>query len=526
MAQAVARPARRWWLPLVAAVVLLSLVGLWVWRGQQPRYQGASESRADLPQLKRDQEWGSKSSTAAALTATRSLAVLPFANLSADKENEYFSDGLAEEIINSLTLLPGLRVIARTSSFSFRGKEVDVREIGSRLKVENILEGSVRKVGNQIRVTVQLVHAGEGYQLWSQRYDRKMTDVFAIQDEICRAIVDKLRVELAAASPLVKRYTENVEAYNLYLKAHYQLFKFTPESMAKSKEYYEQAIALDPNYARAWVGLTSYYTNMGFFGFLPPNEARAGQSRTVQKALELDDKLAEGHGIMGVIQSYDFNWKGAEREFRRALELDPRSEDVWAMYDFNYLVPMRRLDEAVAASRRALELDPLSPFLQWRLGYRYFLKREYDRAIQQCRNALELDPTYFPAHVFLGLSYAQTGKSDEAIRVLEKLKQLTGGSPMTLGYLGQVYAMAGRKSEARKLLGQLQDLAKKTYVPPSCFPGIYYGLGEIETGFQWLEKAADERDALIMHVHLDPTFDPTRNHPRYPALLRKMNLER
>jgi tetratricopeptide (TPR) repeat protein len=266
--------------------------------------------------------------------------------------------------------------------------------------VEHILEGSVRKAGNRIRVTAQLINAADGYSLWSQRYDREMTDVFAIQDEICRGIVDKLRVELATGSALVKRHTENLDAYNLYLKAHYHLFKFTPESMARSKEYYEQAIAVDPHYALAWYGLAQFYYLLGFFEFMPLKAANSLSSQAVSKALELNEMLPEAHALMGVYRASDFDWEGAGREFRRALELGPESADVWANYDYYYLLPMQRLDEAVAASQRALELDPLSPFLQWRLGYRYYLTGRWDRSVERYRNALDLDPNYATAHMW------------------------------------------------------------------------------------------------------------------------------
>jgi non-specific serine/threonine protein kinase len=490
------------------------------------RYQNASDLRTDLQRLKRDRDSGRKAAQVVSEPVRRkSLAVLPFANLSADKENEYFSDGLAEEIINALTRLPGLRVIARTSSFSFRGKEVDVREIGAKLNVENILEGSVRKAGNRVRITAQLVSAADGYHLWSERYDREMTDVFAIQDEVCQAIVDKLRIQLAAGQALVKRYTENVEAYNLYLKARNQLNKFTPESLAKSKEYYEQAIAVDPNYALAWFGLAYFYAHLGFFGVMPPKAANAYCSQAALKALEMDEMLAEAHAMTAVLRAVEYDWKGAEREFRRALELDPQSEDVWRDYDYSYLVPMRRLDEAVAASRKALELDPLSPFLQWRLGYRYYLTRQWHRAIEQCRNALELDPHYAFAHLVLSGSYKSIGKPDEAIQSVETYAQLMGRSQMALGWLGEKYANSGRTGEARKLLEELQELAQKAYVQHHSFGLIYLGLGEIDRCFDSFEKAVDEREVAIIHLHVNPAFDPLRSHPRYPALLRKMNLE-
>jgi serine/threonine protein kinase/Tfp pilus assembly protein PilF len=495
-------------------------------KDRKMRYQNASDLRTDLQRLKRDRDSGRKAAQAVPEPARiKSLAVLPFANLSSDKENEYFSDGLAEEIINALTRLPGLRVIARTSSFSFRGKEADVREIGAKLNVESILEGSVRKAGKRIRVTAQLVSAADGSHHWSERYDREMTDVFAIQDEICQAIVDKLRVELVPGRPLVKRYTENAEAYNLYLKARYHLYKFTPEGAAKSREYYEQAVAVDPSYALAWFGLAEFYFILGFFGFMSPKAANAQSRRATLKALELDDKLAEVHAMMGVLRANDFDWKAAEREFARALELDPKSEVVWEYYDYYYLVPMRRLDEAIAASRRAVELDPLSPFLQWRLGYRYYLTRQWDHAIEQFRNALELDPHYAMAHLFLGSTCLQTGKLEEAIHAFETCAQLMGRSPLALGALGAGYARAERIGEAQKLLDELQELAQRTYVPPLSFAVLYPALGEIDKGFDWLEQAVDERAGIIIHLHIDPLYDPLRSHPRYPALLRKMNLE-
>jgi len=341
------------------------------------RYQSAREMLADLKRLQREHESG----RAAAAPRIPSLAVLPFANLGGDKENEYFSDGLAEDIIGALAQVAGLRVMARTSAFAFRGKEQDVREIGARLNVEHILEGSVRRLGSRIRVTAQLVKASDGYPLWSQRFDREMTDIFAIQDDISRAIVDKLRVRLAVDRPLVKRQTGSLEAYNLYLRARYQLYRFTPEGLAKSKEYYEQAIVLDPDYALAWQGLAGFYNLLGTLGIMPPKAANAQVDQATRKALQLDDLLAEGHAMMGALRASEFDWKGAELEFSRALELDPKSEDVMIWYDFYYLDPMRRLDEAIAAYLKAVEMDPLSPILQSRLGYNYLLKREWDRAI-------------------------------------------------------------------------------------------------------------------------------------------------
>jgi TolB-like protein/Tfp pilus assembly protein PilF len=482
--------------------------------------------RADLQRLKRDRESGRKAAAVASDPARpKSLAVLPFANLSADKENVYFSDGLAEEIINALSRLPGLRTIARTSSFSFRGKEVDVRRIGATLNVEHILEGSVRKAGNRIRVTAQLVGTADGSHQWSERYDREMTDAFAIQDEICEAIVDKLRVELAPGRPLVKRHTENIEAYNLFLQGRHHFWKMTPDGATKSKEYYERAIGVDPNYALAWYGLAYFYHYLGFLGGVPPKVANARALPAALKALELDDTLAEAHALMGGLRAVEFDWKGAEREFRRAVELDPRSVDVWLNYNFFYQIPTGRLDEAIAAARTTVDLDPLSAFARARLGHWLALRGQHERGIEQCRQALEVDPHCWTAHLVLAHLDVRAGKFGEAIRTYETVAQATGRSPIYLGLLGQAYAVAGRVGDARAVLAELQDLARRAYVPPTCFGGIHGALGETDRAFDDYDQAVDSSDPLILDFQVSPSSDSLRSHPRYQALLRKMNLE-
>ncbi|MBE3133066.1 MAG: protein kinase, partial [Acidobacteria bacterium] len=338
------------------------------------RYQSAREMFVDLTRLKRERESGRAAAPGVwAPPRIPSLAVLPFTNLSADKENEYFSDGLAEDIIDALTQVPGLRVMARTSAFAFRGKEADVREIGARLNVETILEGSVRRAGNRIRVTAQLVNASDGYHLWSQRFDREMTDVFAIQDEISQAIVEKLRVRLSANRPLVKRYTENLAAYDLCLKARYHLLKLTQEGREAGRQYCEQAIALDPDYALAYVVLAESYFWSAYWGSTNPREAFARAKSAALEALRIDDTIADAHSALGtVLGTGEFDWHGAEREFRRALELNPfsavvRYDYAWC-YAMWFLLPLGRVEQALTEMRRALELDPLDPFYNSLLG--------------------------------------------------------------------------------------------------------------------------------------------------------------
>jgi TolB-like protein/Tfp pilus assembly protein PilF/predicted Ser/Thr protein kinase len=459
-----------------------------------------------------------------------SIAVLPFVNMSGDKEQEYFSDGLAEEIINALTQIPGLRVAARTSSFFFRGKDVEFVEIGKRLNVGHILEGSVRKAGGRIRVTAQLIKVADGFHLWSERYDREMTDVFAIQDEISQSIAEKLRIRFAGGRPLVKRHTKNVEAYNLYLKGWYHLSKFTAVSIAKSKEYFEQAIEMDPDYTLAWHGVAMYHWYLGYMGFMPPKEANVQCRQAAMKALQLDETLAEAHSLMAMLLASEFDWERSEAEFRRALQLDPESTSVLTNYGKFYLVPMRRFDEAIELSRRALELDPLSPPLQWELGHRYLFMGQLNRAIDHYRNALELDPQYYLAMLFIGLIDVWAGRVKEGIQACELAVDLGGRSyAHSIALLAVAYAMAGRIDDAKRTLGQFHDLARNGYISPTHYAYIYLGLGEIDKSLDWIEKAVEAHDSFIFHFVVGQVQhflnDPLRSHSRYHALLRKMNLE-
>jgi eukaryotic-like serine/threonine-protein kinase len=482
------------------------------------RFQAMSEVRMALEQISAEK---AKVSSA---ESQPSIAVLPFVNMSGDKEQEYFSDGLAEEIINALTHIPGLKVIARTSSFSFRGKDTDIGQIRDRLKVRSILEGSVRKSGNHIRVTAQLINAADETHLWSERYDRDMADIFTIQDEISLAIADKLRVRLYGGRALIKRQTNNVDAYSLYLKGRYLFLKQIPESIAKSKEYYERAISMDPSYASPWFGLALFHWWWGYSGVEPAKTANAKSRESILKALELDEMLPEGHSVLGVHKALQFDWEGAESEFRRALELGPEVFDVWYHYSQYYLVPMRR-PEAIATMQRALEVDPLSPILHVMLGLICTNARQYDQAMRQYQNALELDPRFGLAHLYLGEALLLTGKYDEGVRACETCVRLMERRPLFLASLGYGYALAGRAKEAQEVLAELHDMARKAYVPPSSFAQVYLGLGDIGKCLDWLENAVEEHDSLICLLGVNPVFDPLRSHPRFHALLRKMNLE-
>jgi non-specific serine/threonine protein kinase len=498
-------------------------------KDREVRYQSAKEVVADLTRLKRELESGRTAAVSGVDGSPQipSLAVLPFANLSGDKENEYFSDGLAEDIIDALTRVPGLRVMARTSSFAFRGKEADVREIGGRLNVEHILEGSVRRAGNRIRVTAQLVKASDGYHLWSQRFDREMTDIFAIQDEISQAIVEKLRVRLAEDGPLVKPRTENMEAYHLFLRGRHCVVRMTPESLAKGKEYLEQAIVLDPNYALAYAGMAEYYFWSGFWGFMIPKDALPKCKSAALEALRLVDTLADAHGHLGVVRGIaDFDWAGAEQEFRRALELNPASPIVHYYYGFWFLRPMGRLDEALSQLQRAVDLDPLSAQYNTLLAHLHYLMGQVDLAIAQHQRAMDLDPGRYLPHFLLAFAYQHLGRYDEAIATAKKACELSGRNALTLGILGRAYGLAGRHGEARGILKELMAKRGATYVPPWAIAVVYRGLGELDQALEWLEKGLEERDMIAVGGYKsDPQYIAFQEYPRYHALLRKMNLE-
>jgi serine/threonine protein kinase/Flp pilus assembly protein TadD len=461
-----------------------------------------------------------------------SIAVLPFVNISGDKEQEYFSDGLAEEIINALTQIPGLRVIARTSSFSFREKETDIGQIRDRLRVRNILEGSVRRSGTRIRVTAQLIDATDESHLWSQRYDREMTDVFEIQDEICQAIVDKLRIRLSLDTKMVRRHTENLAAYDLCLKARYHFSKMTQEGRDAGNHYYEQAIALDPNYALAHVVLAESYFWSAYFGSTDPKDSFPKAKSAALEALALDDRMPDAHSVLGtVLGAGEFDWSEAEREFQRAQELKSFSEasvryDIAWTYGMYFLMPLGRVEETFEVIRSALVLDPLDPFYNSLLGYLFFTSRQFEQAIAQLLHTIDLDPTFFFSHWIISIPYATAGQLDEAIAAAEKADQLSGGTAVMRGNLGKVYGLAGRTAEAYRLLKELEARRQVNYVPASAFVFIYGGLGKRNEATEWMARGIEEHDPILMtSFRKSPSFDSLRPHPIYKSLLRKMNLE-
>jgi eukaryotic-like serine/threonine-protein kinase len=461
-------------------------------------------------------------------SSIKTIAVLPFTNLSGDKENEYFSDGLTEEMISALTRLPGLRVTARTSAFALRGKNLDIREIGARLNVEHILEGSVRTAGNRVRVTVQVVNVADGYQLWSERYDREMRDVLDIQDEISHAIVDTLRVHLTKDISLVKRHTSSPEAYSLFLRGRHYQEKHTPEGYSKAKQCFEQALVMDPQYTLAYLGLAEFHWQNAFYGFQYPKEALANAKQAAIRALEIDEALPEGHALLGTMLGIaDCDWRAAGLAFQRALELDANSPYVLFRYANFYLWPQGRAAEATALIERILSVDPLWVLANWVLAYYVYARKQYDRAINHLHAVIEMEPTFYLAYCVLGLVYVQQGKQQEAIIALEKACVLSPRNPFTLGMLTYGMGKVGKSEEVMNLIQQLQEAAKHSYVPAKSFMFAWAGLDDLQNVLAYADKSLDERDPMtIMNMLQEPVLDFVRSDPRFPALLRKINLQR
>lgn len=456
-----------------------------------------------------------------------SIAVLPFANLSPDPENEYFADGLTEELIVALSQVAGLHVVSRTSVFEFRGKAQSIRAIADQLKVENVLEGSVRRSGSRIRVAAQLVNAGTGFQIWSERFDREMTDIFDIQDEIAGMIVEKLRVRLTAIAPgpLVKHHTEHLEAYQLYLRGRYFWNKRTIEGFQRAIECFEGAVAAHPGYPNTYAGLSDYYSAMAGWGLAPAQDCWTLAKENALKAMALDPTLADAHASLGtVLFMSDWDWAGAEREFKRAIELNPGYPDGHLLYSL-MLVRLGRFEEAMAAMNRALDLDPLSVALQaQKAGVCHYLRR-YDRSLEICRLGLDLIPDDVELNVIVGLNLEQKGQFHEAAEQFRKTSVLAGNHPIILGPLASNLAQAGDREGALRIVAELDEISKTTYVAPITYAMAHLGLGDHDRFFEWLEKSAEVHDDIVTYVAVGPIYDPVRNDPRFAAFLRRFGLD-
>ena len=451
----------------------------------------------------------------------QSVAVLPFANLSGDRDFEYFTDGIAEEIINALTQLPGLRVAARTSSFAFRGPAIELPEVGAKLRVATVLEGSVRKVGNRLRISVQLVKVADGYHLWGERYDREMTDVFTIQDEIAKAVATRLQVALGGEeAPLVTPATGNLDAYHLYLRGRYYLSQ-RALALKKALECFRQALALDPSYALAYAGFADACTILAEYGFAPPNELRPQARAAVQKALDLAPDLSEVHCASGALSFIcDWDWVRAARDLRRAVELNPRNVTArqWLSY---YLVFVEgKSEEGVAQARRAVDLDPLAPLLVMQLGMTLMGAGRYEEAVAPLLRAGTLAPTMFLPTIHLGLLYNHLGRSDEAIGPLEVAVTSSGRHPWTLAALAVCYSSLGKRAEVEAISDELSARARHEYVQSSTLAIVAASRGDLDAAFELLERACTEHDGILVYSKRYPFFRALQTNPRIERVYR------
>jgi TolB-like protein/Tfp pilus assembly protein PilF len=454
--------------------------------------------------------------------AEKSIAVLPFVDMSAEKDQEYFCDGITEEIINALAHIDNLKVIARTSAFAFKGKQVDIREIGRMLGVETLLEGSMRKLSDRIRITAQLIKVADGSHLWSERYDREMKDLFDIQDEISLAIADNLKVRLLGGTKamITKRHPDNLEAYNLYLKGTYCYQMLTPEGIRKSLEYFEQALQKDPDYALAFVGMGYAHWLSSMWGNVSPDEAYPKAHEYVKKALKIDDTLAEAYSGLGTIYSfYYWNWEEAERNFKHAIRINPHSSMMHTNYSVN-LVFTRHYEEAISEAKRAQELDPLSGFINGRTGMAFMLAGQYDKALEEYRMALKVNPNYFFLYLNLGITYHAKGMFREAAAELEKSVDLSNGNSLAISFLVIVYVKIGEEDKAEKLIDNLKKRSETEYIPASSFYFYYKFKEDEELALEWLKRACNEHDCFLLWWKDDPNFFPDGS--RYKALLKEM----
>jgi serine/threonine-protein kinase len=454
----------------------------------------------------------------------RSIAVLPFADMSPQKDQDYFCEGLAEELISALARISGLKVAARTSAFQFKGKADDVRQIGRQLGVETVLEGSVRKAGERLRVTAQLVSASDGYQLWSERYDRDLQDVFAIQDEIAATIVERLKLRLSAADAPRVRHAPNAEAYNLYLQGRYWWNKRHQGGLSKAAAFFEQAVSLAPDYALAHSGVADAYSVIGFYGFDRPLTALARARISAERALALDDELPEAHVSMALIRFwYDWSWREAEREFERALALDPQHASAHVFFG-QLLAAIGRGDEADSHWRTALVRDPLSTLVNGLVGSGLNFARRYEEARERCRQALALEPDHLQSLFAASLCSAQLGRHEEALDHARRASALAGRAPFFLGLEGLILAQTGHPAEARALLAELRERSERELVMPFLLAWVHVGLGEAEPAIGFLEQACAEKNTLCFGLWAFKEFDALRGQPRFDELLRRLQL--
>ena len=534
-------------------------------KDREQRYQHAPDMLADLQRLKRETDSGqthvairadqflastsspsnsgpssstsqpnSRSATqqTGSLRAPRvskiigSLAVLPFENVSRDPENDYLSDGITASLINNLATVPKLRVMAQSTVFRYKGQKVDPQAVGRELNVRAVLTGRMMQSGGSLRIGAELVDVATGSQLWGAQFDRKPGDIFVIQDEISNEISGKLRLQLTRAEKkrLIKRHTEDHEAYRLYLQGHHHWNRWTEEGFYKAIGFFQQAIAKDPSYALAYAGVADSYVLLGWNSYLPPKDAFPKGKAAAMAALEIAADVGEARtDLAAVLWLHDWQWPAAQKEFERSLELNPCYPTANHYYA-EYLMTMGRHAEALARMKKSLELDPLSLIINVAIGWAYYHARQYDQAVEQLLRTVELDPNYPMTHWLLGLVYRKTARYDWAISAGEKGVNLSGGSPLMRAALAHTYGKAGRAGDARRVLDELTELAQHKYVAPHFFAGIHLGLGQHDRAIEFLEKSCAEHCHWLIYLHIDPSMDDLRDDSRFEDLLKRVGL--
>lgn len=456
------------------------------------------------------------------------LAVLPFENLSGDPSQEYFSDGLTEEMIARLARLQPdrLGVIARTTMMQYRGTKKKIDQIGRELEVNYLLEGSVRRSNQRVRITAQLIKVSDQTHLWAESYERAVEDILAIQIDVSERIARSLTVELLPGhhAALARPSTNSTAAHDAYLRGRYFWNKRSEDSFVKAIEYFQQAVDLDPDYAVAYAGLADCYDTLGWYGGMPAAEAYRKAKSAAQRALQIHEGLAEAHAALAYgMHFHEWNWAEIEKEYLRALELDPAYVTAHHWYAL-YLNAMGRFDEAIAHMGCALELDPLSPVLNSHLGWIFYFARQNDRAVEQLRKTVEMEPQFAVGRCFLGLAYEWSRKYPAAIREFKAARDFSNGHPLAIASMSHAYGFAGKKAEARRCIEELQETSRRRHVPPYYFALAYAGLGEREQVFGWLEKAYQERSGWLGNLNVEPGLDRVRSDPRFADLVRRVGL--
>ena len=496
----------------------------------QDRYLSLYEFLRDLESY--DQQTPTASATrvmAAPQPAVPSIAILPFVDLSAAKDQEYFCDGLAEEIMDDLARLKGLRVASRNAAFQFKGRNADILEIGKSLNVQKVLEGSIRKGGNRIRIAVRLINTLDGFLVWADEYERELADIFAIQDDISSAVVKNLQLQFGGAfgsacgPDSARHYTENVEAYSHYLRGRFYWNKRTTDSIRSAVGHFEAAIQIDPDYALAYSGLADAHIVLGLYGRVAPAEGMPRAIEAAQRALTIDEWLPEAHISLGCARAiYQWQWREVEQAFIRGIKLKPDYAGAHHWYAINLLTPLGRFEEAVREAQRALELEPFSLAIHAAVGLVYYFSRRYEDAIKYFKQALDKDPDFPATLFFLGQVYVQMARYQEAMDFFQQAMKIDSDNTNMRATYGHAAAASGKTADARALLEELLTLSQKQYVSAYDIASIYIGLGEKETALSWLEKAADERAYLLSYLKVDPILDRLREEKRFQMVADKI----